>query len=682
MLTTPAGEYTCRVAIFAIGMAEPWRPSTPGIEAVPHYVETGPVEAYAGKRVFTVGKQNSAFEIATALLPWARQIVMASPRPAKLSVVEHALTGVRARYVQPYEDAFLANGVYLLDMRIEGIERAGEGFRIRMRGSTDGREMAYEADAVIATTGFAVPLGDLPALGVATFSQGKMPAVTPLWESVSVPGIFFAGTISQAAGGLKKHGIPANSGAVHGHRYNSRVLVRHIARTVFGKELARPALSRDALVPYLAEQLTVAPELWNQRSYLAQVVSVDAEDGFRDEGILPLALFVDAPGPDAVAVTMEPTAEGHIYPAVYLRRNGSVTEHLLDPHPLNDFRGPAHMAALDAIHQAVDRLTPPCSARRSSSWPAPIVTAASSCRRAPSSDDGAVACADCARSYEVRDGVAILLAAESEDTWRDSAAQLDAALGADPAAAQRLLRSPLDELNGADLTFRGMVLEARGELERASAAFAAADAELYGTGLRACRDRLLDACVDRLGSADWVLDVASGRGALVERMARAGRRVVATDISAVAMIRLRARLAGLGLADRVDCVACDAGALPLRDATVPLATSFLGLQNIARPARVLGELRRVCAGPMLTVGHTYPQDDVNGTALREHGYGHVADRSVLDAMLAAVGWRPTYPELCSAAAAPTPLGEVVSGGAVDGFPVAPTTLRWHLLEAH
>jgi thioredoxin reductase len=349
VLTTPAGEYTCRIAIFAIGMAEPWRPNTPGIELVPHYVETGPVEAYAAKRVFTVGKQNSAFEIATALLPWARQIVMASPRPAKLSVVEHALTGVRARYVQPYEDAFLANGVYLLDMRIEGIERAGDGFRIRMRGSTDGREMTYDADAVIATTGFAVPLGDLPALGVATFSAGKLPAVTPLWESVSVPGIFFAGTISQAAGGLKKHGIPANSGAVHGHRYNSRVLVRHIARTTFGVDLPRAVLTRDALTGFLAEQLTLAPELWNQRSYLAQVVSVDAADGILDEGIVPLAQFVDAPGADGVAVTMEPTAEGQIYPAVYLRRNGTVTEHLLDPHPLNDFRASTYATALDAI---------------------------------------------------------------------------------------------------------------------------------------------------------------------------------------------------------------------------------------------------------------------------------------------------------------------------------------------
>lgn len=349
VLTTPAGEYVCRAAIFAIGMAQPWKPATPGIEEVPHYVEIEPVETYAGKRVFTVGKQNSAFEIATALLPWARQIVMASPRPAKLSVVEHALTGVRARYLQPYEDAFLANGVFLLDMRIEAIERNDGGYGIRMRGTTDGNELVYQADAVIATTGFAVPLGDLPELGVATFSQGKMPALTPFWESVSVPGIFFAGTISQAAGGLKKHGIPANSGAVHGHRYNSRILVRHIASTLFGAAPDRPELRRQKVVPFLAEQLTLAPELWNQRSYLARVVSLDAAEGIRDEGFWPLAHFVDAPGPDGVAITLEPSPEGRIYPAIYARRAGSVDERVLDPDPLNDYRSPAYQRALEEI---------------------------------------------------------------------------------------------------------------------------------------------------------------------------------------------------------------------------------------------------------------------------------------------------------------------------------------------
>src|SRR5260370_15906453 len=113
-LTTLAGEYRAPVVVFAVGVALPYRPPIPGLEQVPHYGDFRPVETYKDKRVFIVGKQNSGFEIATGLLPWARQLVLASPSPTKLSVNTHTLVGVRARYVQPYEDAPLAGGDLLL----------------------------------------------------------------------------------------------------------------------------------------------------------------------------------------------------------------------------------------------------------------------------------------------------------------------------------------------------------------------------------------------------------------------------------------------------------------------------------------------------------------------------------------------------------------------------------------
>ena len=63
-----------------------------------------------------------------------------------------------------------------------------------------------------------------------------------------MPGIFFAGTIGQGSKGLQKHGVPANSGAVHGARYNARVLAGHIAATHFGIEPERPHLAADGAV--------------------------------------------------------------------------------------------------------------------------------------------------------------------------------------------------------------------------------------------------------------------------------------------------------------------------------------------------------------------------------------------------------------------------------------------------
>jgi hypothetical protein len=195
-------------------------------------------------------------------------------------------------------------------------------------------------------------------MGVATFGQAKLPAQTEFWESASVPGIFFAGTIGQGAAGLKKHGIPANSGALHGYRYNARVLVREIARRHFGIELEQRSLDVRDLRDHLLAEATRAPELWHQKAYLASVVTVDPDIGVQDVGILPLTHFLDHGGPDAVAMTVESDGAS-IYPVLYIRHGGDTEEHALDPDPLNDFEGLPHRRALGTI---LDRLTAGASA--------------------------------------------------------------------------------------------------------------------------------------------------------------------------------------------------------------------------------------------------------------------------------------------------------------------------------
>jgi len=346
VLTTSDGEYRAPIAVFAVGNAEPWKPRVLADEGVQQYGELRPAEGYSDHRVFIVGKQNSGFEIATGLLPWARQIILASPSPTKLSVETRSLVGVRARYVQPYEDWALAGGVVILDASIESVERQGSGFVVKTASPQDGTTLAFEVDDVIAATGFVAPLRDLPGLGVATFGQSRLPALTPHWESATVPGLYFAGTLSHAAQGLKKHGIPSNSGAVQGFRYNARVLARHLAVTRFGRSLQAPSVASEEVVGLLLAEASHGPEVWHQRSYLARVLTIDQADGIRDQGIQPLAAFVDAGGPDAVAVTLENNGRDDPYPAVYVRRQGAVKEHLLAPQPLLDFEGEAYRSEL------------------------------------------------------------------------------------------------------------------------------------------------------------------------------------------------------------------------------------------------------------------------------------------------------------------------------------------------
>lgn len=337
VLMTSDGEYRCRVAVFAIGMAEPWKPDILGLDAVPHYVSTRPAREYAGKSVFLIGKRNSGFEVADALLPWARQILLGSPRPPIISVLS-AGAGVRAKYLVPYEDHIMGGGVFILDVTIERVERLGNRWRVHTAGQHTGA-LAFEVDDVIAATGFGTPLRDLPSIGVATFSQGRLPRMTAFWESATAPGIFFAGAITQGAIGLRKHGSAGNSAGVAGFRHNARVLAEHLAQTHFGARVSRPILGRDQVVSFLLSEATQAPELWNQQGYLARVVTLDRSEGCRDGGIAPLAPFVDAPGPDAMAMAVETDPSGDHHPTVYLRRDGRVTEHALSSHPLHDFQG-------------------------------------------------------------------------------------------------------------------------------------------------------------------------------------------------------------------------------------------------------------------------------------------------------------------------------------------------------
>jgi thioredoxin reductase len=350
VVTTSDGEFRSKILVIATGMSEPWKPAAvAGIERVPHYVEVGNPESYAGKRVFLIGKRNSGFEVADGLLPWVRQMILASPRPVRMSVVVHSSAAARARYIQPYEDHVLGGGNTLLDAAIDRIERIESGYRVQAKGTTRPGDHVFEVDDVIAATGFTCPLGDLRDLGMKTFSQDRLPSQTSFWESVTVPGLYFAGTITQGSIGLKKYGHPSGSAGVHGFRYNARVLARHVAEKHFGKTFEQAEIKPNDMVDHLLETATRSPDVWNQQSYLTRALKHHNDGAFTDTGSLPLAHFVDSFQGDAVAIAIETDGDGDIHPAVYLRRGPQVSEHLLPSAPMHDYRTAEHRSQLTSL---------------------------------------------------------------------------------------------------------------------------------------------------------------------------------------------------------------------------------------------------------------------------------------------------------------------------------------------
>jgi hypothetical protein len=83
------------------------------------------------------------------------------------------------------------------------------------------------------------------------------------------------------------------------------------------------------------------------------VLSADASGGLVDEGTQPLTHFLDAQGPDAVAVALEADGSGGIYPALFTRVGTAAGEHLLDPDARLRYDTPEARRAIASVLERI-----------------------------------------------------------------------------------------------------------------------------------------------------------------------------------------------------------------------------------------------------------------------------------------------------------------------------------------
>ena len=299
-----AGDRTwqARRVVVATGVSQLYVPEIDGVELAERYdtVSADP-SGFVNQRVLIVGKGNSGFETADALIETAAVIHVAGPHSIKMAWQSHYVGHLRAvnnNFLDTYQ---LKSQNAVLDGTIERISRRdGGGFRVDFRyARTVEAIRVLEYDRVILCTGFrfdASPFaGDArPELAI----NDRFPAQTPAFESVNVPGLYFAGTLTQQRD-FKK----ATSGFIHGFRYGVRALhrilgARHHATPWPARRLeATPEAMTDAIIA----RINRSSALWQQFAVLGDVITVAGDAAYYHEE-MPVAYVAE---PFAFVITLE-----------------------------------------------------------------------------------------------------------------------------------------------------------------------------------------------------------------------------------------------------------------------------------------------------------------------------------------------------------------------------------------
>jgi len=261
-----------RRVVVATGFGGPYLPSIPGIETTELYgdVSIDP-DDFTDQRIFIAGKGNSAFETADALTERAAVIHVAGPSSLKFAWRTHFIGHLRAvnnNFLDTYQ---LKTQNMVLDGDIIRIERRPDDYLVTFAYARRDKVVQLAYDRVITCTGFRMDAsifdGDCrPELTI----KDRFPGLTAEWESVNVPGLYFAGTLTQSRD-FKKH----TSAFIHGFRYGIRALVRMLQRKYDGVEWPHRTVPADERADAIMARINRTSALFQQFGFLCDVITPD-----------------------------------------------------------------------------------------------------------------------------------------------------------------------------------------------------------------------------------------------------------------------------------------------------------------------------------------------------------------------------------------------------------------------
>jgi thioredoxin reductase len=284
--------YRARRMIVATGVSKPYVPEIEGVEHAELYydVSVDPAE-FANQKVLIIGRGNSAFETADALVETASVIHVAGPGSLKLAWQTHFVGHLRAvnnNFLDTYQ---LKSQNAVLDGHIAGIRREGDDYLVKVsfqRVNEVIKEIRY--DRVILATGFRFDASIFaPECRPQLTIKSRFPDQTAAWESANVPDLFFAGTITQARD-FKK----STSGFIHGFRYGVRALRRILEHRYHGVDWPSRDVAPDAVTEAIIERVNRTSALWQLFAFMADAVLIGRDGAVRYVEEVPVAHLHEA----------------------------------------------------------------------------------------------------------------------------------------------------------------------------------------------------------------------------------------------------------------------------------------------------------------------------------------------------------------------------------------------------
>jgi len=234
-------------------------------------------ESYANQRVLILGKGNSAFETANHLSSVARAIHLVSPNPLKLAWNTHFFGHLRA-VNNDFLDTYILKGQNsVLNANVLSIRKVAGEYRVQVSFTRAGGQLAeFAYDRVLCCTGFRFDSSAFaPECTPELTPSGRLPAMTSAWESTNLPGLFYAGTITQSRDYQK-----TMSSVLHGFRSNVQALFDILEEKYYHAPIPSTTLplTASAIADRIIGRVSRNPGMMHQPGFLGDFISIDPRD--------------------------------------------------------------------------------------------------------------------------------------------------------------------------------------------------------------------------------------------------------------------------------------------------------------------------------------------------------------------------------------------------------------------